>query len=248
MNAAIVMNLFVLAAIPPLTANQQGMLATADDGGTRDHREAAFWALLENTAQWTGELGDAPIRLNPEFDSMLSEPDAYRGELCAIQGRIEQIEPLLPPYSGVEAWFVRVEGDRPVLVYVDFKGREEARLEFAAGQRIEIIARFYKRYERTADHPGADQQLHAYPVFVGAFPERFVAPAGPGFAAIIVPLVILLGGAFVLVIILVRRSDPARKAAPRPAPKGAPDEGDAELPADPAEALAVLRDRAENAR
>jgi len=226
------------------------MLATADDGDTRDHREAAFWALLENTALWTGEVGDAPIRLNPDFEAMLGDPDSYRGELCRIEGRVEQVEPLLPPYEGVEAWFVRVAGDRPVLVYVDFKGREESRLEFSPGQRIEIIARFYKRYERVADGAAADQQLHAYPALVGAFPQPSIREDGISFAAIIVPLVIVLGGGFLVVIILVRRTDPARRVAK--AARGLKDdslpEGNEALPPDPAEALAILRDRAENGR
>jgi hypothetical protein len=241
----------VAGGIPPLTEDERTALMTADDGGTRDHREAAFWALLQNTARWTGDVGDASIRLNPDFDALLGDPEAYRGELCRVAGRIEQVESLAPPYDGVEAWFVRVEDERPVLVYVDFKNRENSRFDFRSMMRIEIIARFYKRYERIADGEGRDQQVHSYPVFVGAFPRMATVEGGGtmNFAAVIVPLVIVLGGVFLLVFMLAARARRKERTA-RLSPAHGPiaDDENLDLPRDSTEALAVLRDRAENVR
>lgn len=246
--------LSLVAAIPPLTEDQRNILATADDGSTRDHREAAFFALLQNTAQWTADLGDAPIRLHPDYEAMLADPDAYRGELCRIEGRIERIEPLLDPYEGVEAWFVRVEHDRPILVYVDFKDREEARLQFRRGFSIAIIARFYKRYERVVAEVNGDGNPQIYPTFVGAFPQTLEAAAVTnrpfGIADLMIPLVVILCAGFGLVWILVRRSRAGGSGSRPPGQVRSEEivEEAIELPDDPAEALAILRDRAQNSR
>ncbi len=251
-TTALVSILALMASIPPLAEDQRNILATADDGATRDHREAAFFALLQNTAQWTGEIGDAPIRLHPDYDAMLADPDAYRGELCRIEGRIERVEPLLSPYEGVEAWFVRVENDRPVLVYVDFKDREESRLQFGRRSSITIVARFYKRYERVVDEVNGDDQPQVYATFVGAFPQPLetIAAANRPFAItdLMIPLVVILCAGFGLVWILVRRGRAGGSSSRLQRLERAPEIVEIEpgLPDDPAEALAILRDRAQN--
>jgi len=242
MNAVAWLMILLLAGIPPLTPDERGLLETAYDG--RTHEEPAFRGLLSNTARWTGDVGDAPIRLEPNFAALLERPDEFRGALCLIDGRIEQIETLRPPYENVHAWFIREANSRPVIVYVDFRTAPSEQVgRFRPGSRAAIAARFYKRID-AEDQRGREQ---AYAAFVGAHPE-LLAPdhVGLSAAALMAGLVGLLGVAFIVIWII------ARRAARRPvsAPVHTIDEDsephdDLELPDDPAQALAVLRDAAE---
>ena len=81
-----------IASISPLTDQQRTALDTAFDG--RDHQEAAFTALVENVRSWTDGLGDAAIRLDPDYQAILENPDQYRGELCKVTGKLQQHNPL----------------------------------------------------------------------------------------------------------------------------------------------------------
>ncbi len=134
-----------LAAIEPLTDEQRVRLATAFDG--RDHQEAAFVALVENVRLWTPGVGDAPIRLQPDLTAMLGDPEAYRGSLCQIAGRVQQQTPLSALYHGVTEWFVRDESGRPILVYVV---GHEGDPTIGDGQAVVLHARFYKRVDDIA--------------------------------------------------------------------------------------------------
>ena len=227
---------FLLGAIPPLTDDQRVRLETAYDG--RDHQEAAFVALLENARRWTGGLGEAPVRLHPDLEAMLGEPQAYRGELCRIAGRLEQQARLPIPYQGVTEWFVRDEAGRPILVYVDGLALDHPVRE---GRQVTIIARFYKRI----DGVGRDGEPHRYPAFVGALPS-FVA-AGEGSWLVLWAVAVPVGIMFLIFLILVvlARSRDRRRPHPVRSGSAATVEAWEPLPDDPAEALAELRRRAE---
>ncbi|MHC4414776.1 MAG: hypothetical protein ACYS0G_05785 [Planctomycetota bacterium] len=221
------------AAIPPLTDDQRIRVASAHDG--RDHREEAFVALLDNIRQWTPGVGDAPLRLNPDLATMLQRPDAHRGELCRITGRIQQQSRLDRPHQNVLEWFIRDEGDRAILVYV---ARLERSDQFRDGQQVMILARFYKRVDATA----RDGKVRGYPALVGAFPT-VIGSGDEGWARLWVvsgPVLVMLV-AFLLLLLYARRGrGPTRRRA-RPVVGPAVDET---LPDDPAEALAELRRRA----
>ncbi len=105
-----------LAAIPPLGEDQRVRLDDAADG--RGYQEAAFDALVENIRQWSPGAGDALVRLHPNLEAMLADPESYRGELCQITGAIQQQTRLPAPHDDVIEWFVRNEDDQPILVYV----------------------------------------------------------------------------------------------------------------------------------
>ena len=79
------MLLALLLSVPPLTDEQRVRLETAYDG--RDHQEEAFVALLDNVRS----VGDDDlVRLRPDPDRLVAEPEAFRGDLCRLVGRIEQ--------------------------------------------------------------------------------------------------------------------------------------------------------------
>jgi len=231
-----------LAVIGPLTDEERVIIDTAYDG--RDHKEAAYIALAEHAAAWTDGVSDEPVRLDPDFDAILADPDAYRGDLCLIAGRIEQQSPLEAPYDLTEEWFIRNDDGRPILVYVAGLDGSEG-LEPGAG--VEIFARFYKRVDATA----RDGQVHRYPGFVGALPREMkstVAKADDWRYLWIIAIAIFIMLIALLLIMMRLRRTPRRMPPARPA--NTPDETDEEdavtLPDDPAAALDELKRRAEN--
>lgn len=235
--------LLLVLSIPPLTAEERGLLDTARDGAY-DHQEPAFAALAAHVAAWTGEVGDAPIRLTPDLIAMREHPAAYRGDLCRLEGRIELTERLRAPWEMFEAWFVRGESGEPALVYVHRPAGTDAR-PFQPGQRVRLTARFLKRFEAILDGPGQAGDLRAYAAFVGAHPQRLMSSSASTSGWVLPVMAGAVGLAGVVVVLLMAF---ARRAARRDRERGrrAIVESDdidepLDLPTDPADALAVLR-------
>lgn len=239
-----------LGAIAPLSPQQVERLAGAVDGA--DHREDAFPALIENVRQWSTELGDEPIRLNPDFNALLTQPSTFRGDLCRINGKLQQQTRLAPPYETIWEWFVRAQNNQPIVVYVvDL----DPSTSYPDNQQVEIDARFYKRVDFTA----RDGKHRRYPAFVGACPRivwlrghsqpypelnRLWMVAVPAGAMLVV-------FTFLLLYVRRKRSQPepllrAQHAASRPAGGLSMMDESLSLPHDPAEALAELKRRADD--
>ncbi len=230
----------LVAAVEPLTADQRIRLQTAYEG--RDHQEEAFVALLENIEAWTPGLGDAALRLHPDLEAMMAEPDAFRGDLCRVTGTIQQQTPLGRPYTGVAEWFLRDEEERPFLVFVTDRGLAKSSGKvFADGNRVRIVARFYKRVDALA----RDGTVHMYPAFVGRFPRSLMAAdaAWGGLWAVAGPVAVML----VVFAILLGYARRGGRSRPHRVPVAGefPVQVHQRLPDDPAEALAELRRRAE---
>lgn len=227
----------LMAAVPPLSHDQRGRLAAVSDA--TDQPDEAFAALLENAAQWTPGIGDAPISMEPDLDAMLAGPAAYRGRLCRIAGRIEQQTWMAAPHDDVAEWFLRDDAGRPILVYVSGLDRGH---EFRDGRSVVLPARFYKTVEARA----RDGRTRRYPAFVGVFPRTEAVAPWSRMWAVAVPVGIMLM-VFLALLVYARRG-----ARPRGVRlwSGAPVSGPADdtLPADPASALAELRRRAETAK
>lgn len=231
------------AAMPPLTDEQITRLETARDGF--DHREEAYFALIENMRAWDGTLRDTPVRLEPDFEALVENPIAHRGAVCRIAGRLEQRYVPDPPYDAAVEWFVRPDAARPVIAYV--VGADPTIGAFRDGERVELFGRFYKRM-RFAARDGVERD---YPAFVAAHPRR-VGTATQGTAllwATVVPVGVMLL-AFALLLVYVRRqrgADSQRGSRSRAGLLEAAaqlDEG-GPLPDDPVEALAELKRRAD---
>jgi hypothetical protein len=242
--AAVLLAALVHAGIPPLTDAQRTALDTAFDG--RDHREEAFAALVESLAGATPGIGDEAIRLAPALDALLEDPDAHRGALCRVEGRLVQRSPLDGAFAGVREWFIRGNVGRPVIVFV--VGLDDAdAAAFPDGADVRADGRFYKRIDALA----RDGRTRSYPAFVAAHPTRLGAPDRAPVAGWSVVIVL---GAIVLALLViwavtlrVARRGRKRGYAPRPSPRGVEperlDEG-GPLPDDPAAALGELRQRA----
>jgi len=240
---------FLIAVVPPLTASQHDRLNRAIDG--RDQLDDAFFALLENVQQWNGDVGDAPIRLRPDYAALLADPARYRGDLCRLLGRIQQQTRLPPPNESVWEWFIRGDDRQPVLIYVAGLNSDQA---YRDGQLIEIDARFCKRIDAIA----MDGRQHSYSAFIGAFPrtinEAAAAPSlPPGQSDHLWIVSIPVGAMFIIFIGLLlyaRRGTRQTLIGSRPkmalgtlADRDRLDSEDA-LPDDPAAALAELKRRA----
>jgi len=234
---------------PALTEEHRARLMQARDGG--DHQEPAFFILLRSAAGFDGEVGDAPIRLAPDLDAMIERPADFRGDLCRVTGIIQQRTDLSGRYVGAVEWFLRDDAARPFIVYVARVDETRHPLSgFHDGQRVEIVARFYKRMDAAA----RDGRERSYAAFVGARP-RIVLPAagGPGsgaamFWVVAIPAAVLLGVFLILVVYARRHREPGvrrrRFAGGAAAGDVAALDLDHPLSDDPAEALGELHERA----
>lgn len=245
MPAAVVLSLCLLTGVPPLTDGQVGRLETAHDG--RDHQEEAFVALVENARTFSGEgpglVGSAAVRLAPDCDALLADPDAHRGDLCRLSGVVQQVTPLARPHEAATECFVRDAAGRPLLVYIVGLSPED-RDVFAPGRDIALYARFYKRVDAEA----RDGAMRRYPAFVGARPWRPTPrDAATSVLPVVAALVLGLGAVFLLLLLLTRRQRrtlPVRRARPSPDEEPAELDDQPPLPDDPTEALAELKRRA----
>lgn len=223
------------AAIPPLTDQERSRLDAAVDlhGDLGD----AFDALIENVRRWTPGITDAPIIMEPDFEAMLDAPQAYRGRLCSLAGRLQQETWLEAPHQSVAEWFLRTGSGRPILVYVAGLDRDH---RFKLGRPVVIRAWFYKRVDEVAQ----DRRTHRYPAFVGALPQFGAADPAWGQAWVVaIPVAVMLL-VFLALLIYARRG--GRPTRPRVGLAAGPSsDGQASLPGDAAEALAELRRRAE---
>ena len=225
-----------LALVVPLSESERTVIATARDD--RSHEEEAFAVLLSHAAAWTGELGDQPIRLTPDFEAMIAAPDQYRGELCRIEGRLEQRTGLGGAFEGDE-WFIRTADQTAVVVYLPM---DERMKRIRDGQHVAIDARFYKRMR----FEGRDDETHAYAAFVGARPWLLDAPNPWRHLWVIAVLVLILFVAFIVLFAIVRRGR-ATQSGSRRRGDDAYDATDAEadegLPSDAVAALEELARR-----
>ncbi len=236
MSAPGVILILALAAIPPLSDDQRVRLGDTADG--RGYQEAAFDALVENVRLWSPGAGDAPVRLHPNLEAMLADPDSFRGQVCRITGAIQQQTQLPAPHDDVVEWFVRDDDDRPILIYV--LGPQES---FRDGQEIAVLARFYKY----VDEKARDGEVHRYPAFVGAFPTRLATGEVTAWWPVwivAVPVALMLIVFLVLFVYATRRRPSGSRRRLVSTGTALPEEGIKPLPEDPAEALAELRRRA----
>jgi hypothetical protein len=88
MKVLLSMVVLAIAAVPPLTESQRQQLATAYDR-SEVADEGALYPLLENAMQWKEDL-EVGARV-PDYQALLEEPAAYRGELFLIRGMVARV-------------------------------------------------------------------------------------------------------------------------------------------------------------
>lgn len=195
-----VLILLVLLAVPPLTDGQRSQLVTVtDDSPTLE--EPALHAILTNVLLWGGN-DEAGAQI-PDYDALLADPAAARGELFLIEGkfagrprRIELSDPG-KPVDALTEWVLVVSDDPEevaVVYFVDPEGKLETP---AVSAQIRTAGWFYKVWADT------DQDGHPtrYLTFV-ARSATVVGGQAPNQPSPILPmllLVVVLAAAYILI-------------------------------------------------
>lgn len=251
----------LLAAVTPLSDTQtQRLDGATDHSATFD--EAAFYALLENAAQWEPTLAGATV---PDYPALFEQPADLRGQYFLIEGKLTS-EWKLPTlarqgWEGVRAFTVEYEPEQYLIVFLtkppDFQriatGPDgNIRLDHQ-GRTVKLGARFFKVLDRTSQA----NQKRSYLLFVGhSFNEMTESESeGGGLEKLAVVLPIVLVIALLVVYMMIRRSsgdresqidkfhrERAMRRAGEAAPSPPEDEDDesADLPEDAADALNQL--------
>lgn len=237
------------AAIPPLTDAQQQQLASAQDGVHPD--EGALYALLQNVMTWGA--GDGSQAALPNYDALLAEPAAHRGEVFEVEGEFAGrsrrfwLSRRGPWGAALTEWVVRVRREPEQVAVVLLIDPDDSLPSPRLGQRVRIAARFYKVW--------GDRDLEGRPTAFLTFVARSaqVEPSRRSDAGV-TPTGAVLAGVLMLAVVWLllrarrwwalgdagraRRDVEATRAAARsPAPLHN------DLPADPAQALEELMRR-----
>ncbi|MEX0774463.1 MAG: hypothetical protein WD042_01990 [Phycisphaeraceae bacterium] len=258
----------VLAAQPPLTADQLERLSAATDRSMQVD-EAALYPLLEN-AGWLDPAQQAGATI-PDYTQIQLNPVEVRGQLFVIKGfvaaapRQVQRTARSGPWDGkLEQWFIRtsVKEDHIVVVYLVDPPAADARPNI--GDEVWIVARFYKVWQQTREQK--DRKILDYLVFVGKSPNRTgqvssaaTGSSGPGAGIGLLLMLLLVAG--VLFMLLRRKiaaggpsyaqrmqerrqrlGDRGEQQGAERTPEGEPEPV---LPKDPVEALRELERRHE---
>jgi hypothetical protein len=237
------MHIFLLFCIfgvnfPPLEEGEASRLAFALDG--RDSLDDGFAVLVENSKGWLPISGQSTDSVEPTvFLELVEDPAKYRGEELSISGVIEQQSAAPPPWEFVMEWFVRDESGVPFVLYV------VGDTDISAKANIVANVRFYK----TVDLTGRDGQVRSFATFVtsskaiksDALENIFPLPL------LLVPVVVV--GA--MVVFLLSRKKAGRRLRVRNVSLhideviDAVDDALMDLPDNPADALALLHESAE---
>ncbi len=249
-------------AAPPLSDAQQQQLATAADHSPV-FEEAALYALLTHVATWPAADDDRGTAGAMSLRDVLplDEPANHRGELFVIEGRLAAIPRPFGTLSRLGPWDQRLR-QWPILVEgVDASSQSEAVVLVylldnpapadlpAVGTHVRAIARFYKLWTS----PDLEGRERNYLTFVGRR-AQWQPHAALGVGRLMTPLLIAVTLLLTAYIVLRQwlRHRGARHAADRP-PATMPalaeyDSPSANLPRDPAEALARMAGEPDTSR
>ncbi len=237
------MHIFLLFCIfganfPPLDESEASRLSFAVDG--RDSLGDGFAVLVENVRGVGGDFSpNNEVDEYPIYVDLIENPVKYRGVEFVISGVVEQQSPAPPPWDSVGEWFVRDSDGVPFMLYVVGETDIRAKADIVASTR------FYK----TVDLTGRDGNVRSFATFVTSSTCITVEELGSivPLPLILVPIVVI--GA--MTVFLLSRNKPSRKLLPRHGSPHIDEVIDAvaavsvDLPDDPADALALLHESAE---
>lgn len=263
------------AAAPPLTDIERQRIADyATDHDDRIDGSPAFYDLLKNASGWvsddfSGEAGAATAP-TPDYGFLRDQPAQARGRVFLIEGTFLQqvrfptgddtLQRSGNPDWGdrVTRWAIQTSETDESTVLVFFNDPEGAIQPPKAGTKVRVAARYYKVWA-TVD---SDGEPFAFPAFVGgarevvAGPPRFSLGTNRPMQGIVVALILSCIAAFFVVRFLMNRRGGAggrtqayleNRRRDRLLHEMDEEEEEVEaLPADPAEAMEVLRARHED--
>lgn len=241
----------VILAAPPALLGQPPVEAPAV---IRDDLPLAADAALEALIGGAESLEEAASFATPDLRAILADPHAHRGEVVRLStGPATRVAERAFGIAGLSAWqFESPDIDEPILLLI-----HESQGTNAPGDRVSnitIAARFYKtalaRMNRSGPGPAirfdeADAaSAQRIIVFVGASPVYAPVPsdAWRGWSGAVIAVAVALVLLWLARLMLVKRRELAK---PRAAAVSEPERwNDANLPPEPADALAELRRRA----
>ena len=237
------MHIFLLfclfgANFPPLDASEASRLSYVVDG--RDSLGDGFVVLVENARTWEQESASQMGMAEPvNLTELVANPTAFRGAQMQISGIVEQPSSVGPPWNDVQEWFVRDETGSPFVLYVVGSSNVPSR------SKISAVARFYKTINLTS----RDSEIRTYATFVTSNEaiERNQSLRELPELLLLIPL-LALGG---LTVFFLGRKKKSRTPRLRDRSSNIEDVLCAaqavatELPDDPAQALALLHESAE---
>ncbi|MCH2132295.1 MAG: hypothetical protein MK116_00960 [Phycisphaerales bacterium] len=220
--------------LPSLAASESSILST-----TRDHTEVpdeAFAVLADHVRRWDDLARDEALRLRLVAERLLESPEAARGELHRVEGRLAERRSMASPYEDLEEWFLRLPTGEPIAVYLPSISVPGG---IKTGRPVTIDARFYKVMTARA----RDGQQRRYLAFFGAAPQPVLAQRAAVLQRmdimVLLGLLVLLAIVFLAVFAMARKQ-PTRRERVSPDPV----EQRPEIPDDPAAALRYLRAQA----
>ncbi|MBC8202929.1 MAG: hypothetical protein H8E91_03780 [Planctomycetes bacterium] len=237
------MHIFLLFCIfganfPPIEENEAARLTFAVDG--RDSLDDGFAVLVENAMGWAASSEEKAGSVNPAvFLDLVKDPATYRGNELAIAGVIEQQSAAPPPWEYVGEWFVRDTSGTPFVLYVVGESDISAKADIVAR------ARFYKRVDLT----GRDGQVRSFATFVTSSSAVESSGFGKSIPLQLLFVPVVVAGA--LVVFLLSRKKTNQRLQVRDVLLhmdeviDAVDDASMDLPEDPADALALLHESAE---
>ena len=237
------MHIFLLfclfgATFPPIDESEASRLSYVVDG--RDSLGDGFVVLVENARAWKQESTTQKGIAEPaDLSEIVANPAAYRGVEMHVIGVVEQPSAVDPPWNDVQEWFVRDETGSPFVLYVVGPSKVQSMAKISA------VARYYKTINLT----GRDGKVRTYATFVTSSEaiERHQPLSEISELMLLIPL-IAIGG---LVVFLLSRKKKSRIPRLRERSLHVEDVICAaqavatELPDDPAQALALLHESAE---
>ena len=260
-----------VAAPPLSDAERQQVRDFATDGDGQIDGNAAFYALLSNARGWavddfSGE-GGAAVAPKPDYGFLRDKPVEARGSVFLIEGVFEQqvryptgdqkLQRSGSPEWGdrVTRWAIRTSDDPDSTVLVFFNDPDASIQPPKPGEQVRVAARFYKVWatENQAGEP------FSFPVFVGGAREVLGKPARVSFGSnrpmqsIVIALIVACIAAFFVVRFLLNRKAgegaggrtqaylDQRRRERQLHEMDEEEEHPEDLPADPAEAMEVLR-------
>lgn len=241
--------LISLLAVPPLTQEQQTQLAATNDDSPK-LEEPALEALLTNVLQW--EPGDESGARIPDYDALLADPAAGRGELYLIEGRFAGRARRYPltaknhPWLGdaLTEWVILVRDDPEevaVVYFIDPDGKIEPP---QTGAQVRMVGRFYKVWA-DSDKDGNPTR---YLTFI-ARSAKVVGGRAASESSAMLPmllLVVVLGVAYILIRRMSKPPRSARRLSPNTGRHGMLSDrldGLTASPDDPARALQELAEQ-----
>ena len=155
MKPLVLILVLLTLAVPPLTSDQKNQLATAEDYSPLLD-EPALYPLLKNAKDWKPD--DEAGATVPDYDAILKDPTAHRGQLFLIEAPYIDVLPKIkfkslpgPWTEHAEAWGVREGKDPKVRRSIVVILTDPQRRPAAMNTDIRVAARFFKVWKSESD-------------------------------------------------------------------------------------------------